>query len=117
MVMKSVPPAPVQEEMLSVSWQRWFGAVASNSVGIYSLSASIAPSSVPAQSTATESFTVNGVSGADALLVVIKPTTTAGIGIAGYKVTGANTISITFVNPTIAPIVPPTEIYTFILIR
>lgn len=117
MVMKSVPPAPLKEDMGAVSWQRWFSTVANNSVAIYSLSASLTPASVAAQTTAEQTFTVTGINSSDSLLTAIKPTNTAGIGITGFRVTGNNTIAIDYINATAAPIVPPAESYTFILIR
>lgn len=112
-----VPPAPLREKMLETSWQRWFGSVASNSVSIYQITATITPTSVAAQTTAEQTFTVNGIESSDIILVLSKPTNTAGIGVIGKRVTAANTVAIDFINVTAAPIVPPSETYTFVLIR
>lgn len=71
-----------------------------------------APTSVAANSSSEQFFTVSGVA-ANSVLWVNKLTATPGLGIGGCRVTAANTVSINFINPTSAAIVPPTEPYLF----
>lgn len=50
--------------------------------------------------TAEQTVTVNGVATTDRIVGVSKPTAQAGLGIVGWRVTAANTVGITFGNPT-----------------
>lgn len=69
------------------------------------------PASVPTISTLAHSVTVNGVSVGD-FVAAVKPTHQTGLLVGSCLVTAANTITVTFVNPTIAGIVPTaSEIY------
>lgn len=73
-------------------------------------SQSLAPVSVASATTAEQTFTVTGlVSGSP--VWVNKPSLTQGLGIAGVRVSGTNTLAITYINTTSAAIVPPTEVY------
>lgn len=118
MLSKPIPPAPIKEQDKgSPNWTRWFNLVSSNVTKIYDLSATITPSSIPAQTTVEQTFTVNGIVSSDRILELIKPTNTAGIGIVGKRVTANNTVAIDYINVTAAPITPPSETYTFILIK
>lgn len=73
-------------------------------------SASIAPASVAAATTAEQTFTVTGlISGTP--VWINKPSWTNGLGIAGVRVSATNTLAITFINSTSAAIVPPAESY------
>lgn len=65
----------------------------------------ISPAQVAANTTAEQTFTVTGLTTQD-IVNVNKPTAQAGLGIAGFRVTAANTLGITFVNATAAPITP-----------
>ena len=63
--------------------------------------------------TAEQTVTVNGLAAGDKIVGVSKPTAQAGLGICGWRVTAANTLGITFNNPTAAGITPTAnEIYT-----
>jgi len=71
----------------------------------------ISPAIVATITTAEQTFTLNGLAVGD-FVAVSKPTAQAGLGIAGARVTAANTLGITFVNPTAAGITPTaTETY------
>lgn len=72
---------------------------------MYHLSATLSPASVAANTTAEQTFTVTGLAVND-VVFVNKPTTQAGLGIAGCRVSAANTLAITFINATASPIVP-----------
>jgi hypothetical protein len=67
--------------------------------------------------TAEQTFTMNGVRASDILVAVCKPTNTAGLGISGHRVTAANTIGISFVNPTAGAIDAASQVYTLVFMR
>jgi len=68
--------------------------------------------------TAEQSVTVNGLLATDIVVGVSKPTAQAGLGIAGYRVVSANTLGITFVNPTASGITPTgSEVYNVTILR
>lgn len=70
----------------------------------------LTPVSVAATTTAEQAFTVTGlVSGSAAW--VNKPSFTPGLGIAGVRVSAANSLAINYANPTAAAITPPAEAY------
>jgi hypothetical protein len=75
-----------------------------------SISAALTPVSVAANTTAEQTFTVAGLP-ANSQVVVNKPSTTAGLGIGGARVSALNTLAINFVNNTASAIVPPAETY------
>ena len=75
------------------------------------VTATLTPTSVAANTTVEQTFTVNGIN-ANMQIYVNKPTFTTGLGIGGYRVSAANTVAITYVNNTSAAIVPPSESYT-----
>ena len=78
---------------------------------IYHLTATLSPASVAANNTAEQTFTVTGLAVGD-VVFVNKPTSQAGLGIAGVRVSAANTLAITFINATASPIVPTaSEVY------
>ncbi len=75
------------------------------------LGVTLSPVSVAANTTAEQTFTVNGLIVGDFVLVQ-KPTSQAGLGIVGARVSAANTLAVTYVNATAAPIVPTaSELY------
>jgi hypothetical protein len=78
------------------------GNVASFGVAALTLS----PAEVAANTTAEQTFTLPGLRAGDVIICVSKPTTQAGLGIVGWRVSAANTIAITFVNATGSPITP-----------
>lgn len=88
-----------------------------NLANILMLQTALAPASVAAATTAEQTFTVNGLLPTD-LVIVQKPTAQAGIGVAGARVSAANTLGITFVNATAAtPTVPTAETYLLMVFR
>jgi hypothetical protein len=81
------------------------------------LQAALTPISVTFATTAEQAFTVNGLLPTD-LVLVQKPTSQAGLGIAGARVSAANTLAITYVNSTAAtPVVPAAETYIVMVLR
>ena len=79
-------------------------------------SVSINPTSVGANTTSEQTFTVVGLKTTD-VVVVNKPSHQTGLGIVGARVSAANTLAITFMNTTGAGIDPSSETYTILAIR
>lgn len=76
----------------------------------------ITPAEVAAATSAAQSFTLTGAE-MGMLLVVQKPTTTAGIICYGGRVSAANTIQIAFANVTAGALTPPAETYAVFWFR
>ncbi len=72
---------------------------------IWSITATLSPAAVAANTSAEQTFTVSGLKTTD-IVVVSKPTAQAGLGIVGVRVSAANTLAITFGNFTTASITP-----------
>lgn len=118
MITKPIPPAPIKEEdKSSTNWTRWFNLISSNSVKIYDVSTTVSPVNIPAQTTQSQSVGIVGIDSSDKILSITKPTVTSGIGIVGFRVKAKNLIEIDFANFTAGNITPPSEIYTFVLIK
>lgn len=79
-----------------------FGSVRS---GVRQYSVTLSPAIVAANTTAEQTFTVTGLKTTDAVFIN-KPTSQAGIGICGVRVSAANQIGITFNNNTAGGITP-----------
>lgn len=80
--------------------------------GLPVLSPVLSPAAVAANSTAEQQFALSGLP-VGALVQVSKPTSQAGLDIAGCRVVSANVLGITFANVTAAPITPTAaETYT-----
>jgi len=69
------------------------------------ISVTLSPVAIVLNTTAEQTFTVNGLLPGD-MVLVNKPTTQAGLGIVGSRVSAANTLAITFSNNTAASITP-----------
>lgn len=76
------------------------GIIDGNIKGLYAVSLTLDPASVATITAAEQDFTVPGVLASDLIVVFAMITATAGLGVAGYRVKSANTVSVTFVNPT-----------------
>lgn len=75
------------------------------------LGLTITPASCAANTTAEQTFTITGLQVGD-VVNVNKPTSQAGLGVVGARVSAANTIAITFSNNTASPITPTaSEVY------
>jgi len=69
------------------------------------ISVTLSPALIVLNTTAEQTFTVNGLLPGD-MVLVNKPTTQAGLGIVGSRVSAANTLAITFINATGSSITP-----------
>jgi hypothetical protein len=74
------------------------------------ISVVIDPASVATITTAEQTFAVPGLEVGD-VVFVNKPTLTAGLGIAGARVSATDTLAITFVNPTAGAIDAVSQTY------
>lgn len=81
------------------------------------ISVTLSPAAVSANTTAEQTFTVNGLLPGD-MVVATKPTSQAGLGLVNYRVSAANTLAITFSNNTGGSITPTTnEVYLVLVSR
>lgn len=94
----------------------WFRAVRDNFARVRTYTVTFDPSSVSANTTSEEAFTVTGLGTTD-IVYVNKPTHDAGLGIVGCRVSAKDELSITFMNTTAGSINPPSESYTIVAIR
>ena len=69
------------------------------------ISVTLSPAAASANTSAEQTFTVNGLQVGDHV-VVSKPSAQAGLGIVGCRVSAANTLAITFGNFTAGSITP-----------
>lgn len=90
------------------------GGTALTRIAVYSQSLDVA--SVPANSTAEQTFTVSGLTTSDKV-VLNKPSHTAGLVVANARVSAADTLAVTFANISGAPIDPAGEAYSVVAIR
>jgi hypothetical protein len=83
------------------------------------ISVTLSPAAVggSAATTAEQTFTVNGLLPGD-FVSCNKPTTQAGLGIVGCRVSAANTLAITFLNTTASAITPTAaQVYLILVAR
>ena len=66
----------------------------------------LSPAQVAANTTAEQTFTVSGLLASDILLGVTKPSSDAGLGIAGARISADDTLAVTFVNATAGALTP-----------
>jgi hypothetical protein len=79
-------------------------------------SPALTPASVPANSTAEQTFTVTGLATTDKVFIN-KPTHQAGLSIGNVRVSAANTLAIEYVNTSAGAITPTAETYQLIAIH
>lgn len=101
----------------SDSGHRWFDLVRGYIVDIRDMELTIDPSSVLANTTAEQTFTLTGIKSQDYIISVVKPTLTAGLGVLQGRASADDTLAIQFINTTIAAIDPPSEVYQVIYIK
>jgi len=86
------------------------GAGSTPIVAMYKIKQTLTPASVGANTTAEQTFTVNGVQVGDSV-DVNKPSHQVGLNVGNVRVSAANQIAIQFVNTTAGAIVPIAEQY------
>ena len=81
------------------------------------ISVTLTPAAIVLNTTAEQTFTVNGLLAGD-VVCVNKPTAQAGLGIVGSRVSAANTLGITFSNNTGSSITPTAaQVYLVVVSR
>jgi hypothetical protein len=71
----------------------------------------LSPAAVPPNTTSSQVFTVTGIT-TSSVVLVNKPSFQPGLGIGGARVSAANLLEITFINPTAATLTPTNgEVY------
>ena len=81
------------------------------------ISVTLSPAAVSANTSAEQTFTVNGLLAGDHV-AVNKPSAQAGLGIVGCRVSADNTLAITFGNFTAGSITPTaSEVYRVLVSR
>lgn len=81
------------------------------------VSLAVTPAAVATITTAEQDFTLAGVAVGDFVSVATTAAQTAGVAISGARVKSANTISITYVNPTAASKTPAADTYLVQIVR
>jgi hypothetical protein len=88
-----------------------------NVQGLFLLQLTINPASVAAVTTAEQTFTVNGLRASDIAISASMLTASAGLGIAGVRVSAENTLALTFVNPTAGAIDAASGLFNVLIAR
>ena len=98
------------------SLDKWFKVLADAVPKMATSELTIDPGSIAANTTAEQQFVVLGLTPQD-VIVVNKPTFTAGFGIVGARCSAIDALDITFINATGSPIDPGSEVYTIFTAR
>ena len=118
---KGIPKPPQQGNWIiglnltDEAW-RWISRVFNNYPKVQTFNVTIDPTSVSANTTSEQTFTVTGLATTDSV-VVNKPTHTTGLIIGGARCSAADTLAITFGNLTGIAIDPPSEVYRVVSVR
>jgi hypothetical protein len=85
---------------------------------VFALGPTLTPVGVATVTTAEQTFTVPGLNVGDLVVTVNRPNNTpAGVGITNARVSAANTLALTFVNPTAGSVTPGAGVYSIIIAR
>lgn len=110
------PPQSLGIANWDIYWLRWFKRLSDVFPKTETYSQLLTPTSVAANTTAEQTFTVSNLNTND-LVFVNKPSLDAGLGIVNTRVSAANTLAITYINATASPIVPTAETYKIMSVR
>lgn len=92
------------------------GVFVGNAASVNVITASLTPSSVSTITSPEQTFTVPGLLTTDQVSVS-HPSNVNGVGIAGARVSAANTLAIKFVNPTAGSVTPAAGNYLITVVR
>lgn len=92
------------------------GLTQGNTKGLYTVKATLAPAAVLTVTAVEQTFTVPGVLVGDAVCVS-PPSITAGCILGAARVSAADTVGLTFVNPGTASVTPAGGSYIFTVFR
>jgi hypothetical protein len=87
-----------------------------NIARMFAVSVTFDPASVATITTAEQTTTVTGLQVGD-FVIAQKPTNTAGVGVVNCRVSAANTLAVTFVNPTAGGVDAASETWRFLVFR
>ncbi|MFQ5661529.1 MAG: hypothetical protein ACE5GZ_14020 [Gammaproteobacteria bacterium] len=99
-----------------IDLDKWFQRLQAALGKTNTYSVTFDPGSVAANTTSEQTVTVKGLNTQD-IVMVNKPTHTAGLGIVGARVSATNTLAITFMNTSGSAIDPGSEKYTVFSVR
>ena len=116
-IRKPVPQPPLGQELQDVEWDRWFSQVSERSIDIRSVTPTISPASVAANTTSEQGFTVSGIAVGDVVIAVAKPSHQAGLGVVNTRVGTDGKVYLTYMNNTAGAIVPSSESYIITFIK
>jgi len=92
------------------------GIMNGNTYGSYIISASLTPAATATVTAVEQTFTVNGLRVGDAVNVC-PPSTTTGVALVCARVSAANTLALTFMNPTAGSLTAAAGTYTITVSR
>jgi len=104
------PPLEDMPPKLRAWWQRFL----LDYTPVRFIRRTITPASVGANTTSEQAFTIESAEFGDGV-IAIKPSHTTGVAVAGARVSDADEVSITYVNPTAGAVLPPEEEYIFVI--
>ncbi len=104
------------KNVIEYHWRRWFSILQGLLPRVQTFSQTLTPTSVAANTTEEDTFTVTGLTTTD-IVYVNKPTHQAGLGVVNCRVSGADTLKITYMNTTGGSLTPSEETYKIIAIR
>lgn len=87
-----------------------------NIARIFAISVTFDPAAVATITTAEQSATIPGLKVGD-FVFWQKPTNTAGVGVVNARVSAADTLQLTFVNPTAGSVNAASETWQFLVFR
>ena len=87
-----------------------------NIARIFAIAVTFDPASVATITTAEQTTTVTGLRVGD-FVISQKPTNTAGVGVVNARVSAADTLALTFVNPTAGAVNAASETWQFLVFR
>lgn len=92
------------------------GIINGNAYGTYLIKATLTPAEVATITTAEQTFTVAGLKTGD-FVSVNSPSLVAGVALANARVSAANTLALTFVNPSAGNVTPAAGSYKIFVVR
>lgn len=110
-------PVSTPQGLPTSDFIRWLNLVAQNSYKIITYTVTLDPSSVSANTTEEQTFTVTGIESSDVVLDVQKPSHTAGIVLGNSRASADDTLALTLGNLTGSPIDPGSEDYLVTILR
>lgn len=109
-------PLISSDSTISINWKTSFEDIVRKTKEVRKRIVTVDPTSVSANTTSEQTFTLSGVA-SDDIIIVTKPSHTTGLGIVNYRVSSKDTVAVTFMNTTGSSIDPPEEDYIITVIK